>query len=147
MKLDIGCGRNKVVDALGIDIKNSRADIICEVEAGLPFKDDVFDEIYCNQFVEHVEDLVRLMEEIYRVGKNQAKVFINAPYYASLAAYNDPTHKRFVTKHTFDYFTENPEYNFYTKARFRIKTITFTYGIVPKILFFIPKFIFRRSPI
>jgi len=145
MKLDVGCGKNKVDGAIGIDIsKDSDADVICDIERGLPFKDSVFDEVYCNQIVEHVSDLVSFMEEIHRVSKNHAKVFIDAPYYASFTAYQDPTHKTFITEHTFDYFLENSPYNYYTKARFRVVKISYKYSKITRILFFIPKRILRR---
>ena len=144
MKLDVGCGRNKVEGAIGVDVnKDSAADVICDIEKSLPFKDDVFDEIYCRQIIEHVGHLIRLMEELHRVGKNKAKVFVTAPYYASGAAFTDPTHRRFITEHTFDYFT-GARCTFYTKSRFTINKVSYRYGIIPRIFFFIPKFLFRR---
>lgn len=143
--LDIGCGKNKVEGAIGIDInKDSDADIICDIEKGLSFKDSVFDEVYCNQIVEHISDLIRFMEEIHRVSKNQARVFIEAPYYASFTAYQDPTHKTFITEHTFDYFLEKSPYRYYTKTRFKILNISYKYSKIAKILFFIPRRYLRR---
>jgi len=146
MKLDIGCGRNKVGGAVGVDIsKNSDADVICDIEKSLPFKDSIFDEIYCNQLIEHVSDLIKLMEEIHRVGKeNTAMVFINAPYYASFDAFSNPDHKRYITECTFDMFTEGHYDSYTTSARFKIRKISFNYGIIPKLFFFLPKMVFRR---
>lgn len=145
MKLDIGCGKNKIEGAIGIDIsKNSDVDLICDIEKGLPFKDSVFVEIYCNQILEHVNDLIKLMEEIHRVCRSHAKVFISTPYYASLDAFSNPDHKRFITEYTFDMFTEWHCDSYITDARFKINKISFNYGILPKVFFFIPKIIFRR---
>ena len=142
--LDIGCGTNKVKGSIGIDInKNTDADVICDIEKSLPFKDCVFDEIHCNQFIEHVSDLTGLMEEIHRIGKNHAKVFINAPYYKSIYAYSDPTHKRFITEDTFKYFTGDLK-GYYTSVRFKINNISYTYDFIAKKLLFIPKIFFRR---
>ena len=43
---DIGCGTNKKQGYLGIDkVKLRGVDIICDVEHGLPFKDNTVDEI------------------------------------------------------------------------------------------------------
>jgi len=145
VKLDIGCGKNKVDGAIGIDVnKNSDADVICDIEKGLPFKDSIFDGVYCNQIIEHVSDLIRFMEEIHRISKNHAKIFIDAPYYASFTAHQDPTHKTFITEYTFDYFIENSPYKYYTKTRFKILTISYKYSKIAKILFFVPKRILRR---
>lgn len=142
--LDIGCGKNKVKGAIGIDInKNTDANVICDIEKSLPFKDSVFDEIHCNQVVEHVNNLIDFMEEIHRIGKNHAKVFINAPYYKSIYAYSDPTHKRFITEDSFHYFT-GAKGGFYTSARFKINNISYTYDFIAKKLLFVPKILFRR---
>jgi ubiquinone/menaquinone biosynthesis C-methylase UbiE len=144
MKLDMGCGTNKVPGAIGVDRnRDTSADVICDVERTIPFRDDSFAEIHCRQLVEHVDDLVALMEEIHRVGRKGAKVIVEAPFYASMGAYSDPTHRRFITEHTFDYFTGST-CSFYTRSRFRICRMRFRYGIVPRVLFFIPKLLFRR---
>ena len=144
MKLDIGCGRRKVEGAIGIDIRrDTDADVICDIERPLPFRDESFDEIYCHQIVEHVIDLIALMEEIFRISTGNARVFIEAPYYASIGAYTDPTHRGFITEHTFDYF-KGSRCGFYTESRFKVTRISYRYGIVPRLLFFVPKFLCRR---
>lgn len=145
MKLDVGCGKDKVKGAIGIDInKDSAADVICDIEISLPFKDDTFDEVYCRQIVEHISDLIALMEEIWRVGKNGAKVRIEAPYYTSIGAFSNPQHRRYITERTFDIFLQGYKGSMHTTASFSMDTISYTYGIVPRILFFIPKVVFRR---
>ena len=104
-KLDIGCGWQKKPGFIGIDAKPERGvDIIRDVERGLPFDDNSVDEVYTAHFLEHVKDLVFVMEEIYRVCKNKAKVRIIVPYYQSTGAVRDPTHVRFFAEDSFDYF-------------------------------------------
>ena len=133
--LDIGCGKNKVKGAIGIDINRwSDADIICDIEVGLPFRHNIFDEIHCNHIIEHVSDLIKLMEEIHRVSKNGAKVYIRAPYYASFLAFSDPTHKKFITEQTFDMFTEERS-GYYTNAKFKIIKIDYKYSKIVKIFY------------
>lgn len=51
--------------------------------------------------IEHVANLVGLMEEVYRVCKSGAVVEIVVPYYTSRGAFRDPTHVRYITEDTF----------------------------------------------
>ena len=57
--LDIGCGRNKRKDAIGIDIvKLEGVDIVCNLEEGLPFKDNTFDLVYASHILEHIHNFI-----------------------------------------------------------------------------------------
>jgi hypothetical protein len=72
-------------------------------------------------FMEHISDLVSVMEEVWRVCKNGATVTIGVPYYTSVGAFRDPTHKRFFTFDTFDHFTDTKGLpSFYSYAKFKI---------------------------
>ena len=120
--LDIGCGMNKGEGYLGIDkIKLQGVDVIYDIEQGLPFKDNTIDGIRIIQVLEHVRDLVFVLEELCRVCKNGAEIEIVVPYWNRVGAFRDPTHVRFFTYRTFDHFTENSRLpNYYSKARFKI---------------------------
>lgn len=87
-----------------------------------PFKKNEFNHIFCDNGLEHLDDLVKTMEEIHRISRNHALVEIIVPYYSSHNSFKDPTHRHFFSMETFDYFTDSFAYNFYTKARFRIKS-------------------------
>ena len=120
--LDIGCGRDKKSGYIGVDkVKLPGVDIICDIEHGLPFKDDSIGGIRVIQVLEHVKDLILVMEEFGRVCKNGAKIEILVPYWNSVGAFRDPTHRRFFAYRTFDHFTENIGLpNYYCKAHFII---------------------------
>jgi hypothetical protein len=47
------------------------------------------------------------MHELCRVCKAGAVIKIKTPFYASWGQFNDPTHVRFFTPYTFDYFEKN----------------------------------------
>jgi hypothetical protein len=59
--LDLGCGRNKVAGAVGVDRNPaSQADLLCDLDRILfPFRADSFDEIHLHHEVEHLGDLWR----------------------------------------------------------------------------------------
>jgi hypothetical protein len=48
-----------------------------------------------------------MMHELRRVCKNNAVIIIKVPFYSSCEQFSDPTHVRFFTPFSFDYF--NPK--------------------------------------
>jgi SAM-dependent methyltransferase len=133
-KLNIGCGRDIKPGFVNIDIvKLPGVDKVVNLNKyPWPLKDNTFDYIFCAAVIEHVEDVVKTMEEIHRICKNEAVVEITVPHFSSMGAFKDPTHKHFFTYYSFDYFTDKNNYNFYSKARFKILKRRIIY---PKTLF------------
>ena len=120
--LDFGCGKNKYKDAVGIDFnKNTDADIIHDLNKfPYPFDDNEFDKILCNHILEHLDNIVQVLEEIHRIGKPDALVIINAPFFTSVDAFADLTHKHFFSARSFDYFTGDFEdFSYYSDIKFR----------------------------
>ncbi len=121
-KLDIGCGRNKIDGATGMDgVGLPGVDIVHELnDFPWPIKNNVFDEIHCNHVLEHIDDVVRTMQEIYRISKNQAKIHIKVPHAScSKTVWTDPTHKRGFTCRTFlDYFSKDSKFGYYSNVNF-----------------------------
>lgn len=120
--LDIGCGNRKIPGAVGLDRNlKSQADVIHDLDVfPYPFEDDHFDRICGIDVLEHVGDVIRTMEEIHRIGKPGAQVFLRVPHFTSTQAYGDPTHKHFFNTESLDYFCGGfPEYAFYTQTRFK----------------------------
>ena len=147
IKLDIGCGRNKQTGSIGLDIvKLLDVDVIADISKGFPFKDNSFDEIFCYHILEHFEDPIKVLEEIWRISKPDAMVFIKVPYCQSCGAFRDPTHKSFFHEDTMKHFTESGGLpNWYSHIKFDIienklkPTTKLTYVIskipkLPKIL-------------
>jgi len=103
--LDLGCGSKKRAGAIGLDCRPEEGvDIVCDIERPLPLASDVAGEVHAHHVLEHVRNLVGLMEEIYRVCRPGAMIHVSGPYYASRGAFRDPTHVRFLTEDTFQYF-------------------------------------------
>src|SRR3989442_13498144 len=132
MKLHLGCGTSKLAGFVGADISPlTGVDVLCDLETHpWPFKDSSVDECCLFNILEHLTDTVHAMEEIWRICTPGAIVRIIVPYYNSPGAFQDPTHVRFFTERTFEYFTEDhttglSQYNYYSRARFEILTIDF----------------------
>lgn len=129
-KLHLGCGKDIKTGFVNLDFVNfSGVDVVWDLNKfPWPFKDNTFEYVYSGDVLEHLNDLVKAMEEIYRISKSGTIIDIKVPHFASLGAFKDPTHKLFFSYYTFDYFTENFDYNFYTKARFKILKRKIVYG-------------------
>ncbi len=126
--LHLGCGMEKATGAIGIDInKKSHADIIHDLDKfPYPLKANQFEKIIADNIIEHLDNIPRVMEELYRISKNGAKIFITTGHFSSLDSFTDPTHKHFFTTRTFDYFipgTDLYKYD-YSKVKFKKNTVT-----------------------
>jgi len=122
-KLNLGCGKDHRKDYVNLDsIKLPGVDIVHNLNKyPWPFKDNTFEEIYCDNVLEHLDSIIKPMEEIHRISKNKARIIIKVPIFPGVGAAADPTHKSFFTYLTFNYFTPEDSLNYYSKARFKIK--------------------------
>jgi SAM-dependent methyltransferase len=120
-KLNLGCGKDRIEGYINCDIsKEVNPDKIVDLEKKLPFKDNSIDEIITYHTLEHIKNFIPLMEEIYRILKNDGILKVRAPYFAYPGAFQDPTHVRFFTLRTFDCFSKDNGLNYYSNARFEI---------------------------
>jgi len=71
-----------------------------------------------------MRDVISFMVDLYRVCAPGARVTVKTPYYASRKAFVDPTHVRFMTEESFEYF-KSPNY-YGLKTNFRTVSITYT---------------------
>ncbi len=131
-KLHLGCGNQIKSDFVNLDsIKLPGVDVVHNLNKfPWPFKDNLFDHIVSISTLEHLDNLIKVMEEIHRISKNNAIIEIRVPHFASFGAFKDPTHRIFFSYYSFDYFTEGFDFNFYTKARFKIVKRKIIYGSV-----------------
>jgi predicted SAM-dependent methyltransferase len=103
--LDIGCGRNKVQGAIGVDsVNHPGVDFIVDLNKTLPFPNESFDVVYSNQVFEHIENIIGLIGECYRVLKPGGYLIAHVPYFRSSWAVIDPTHINYYTLSSMNYF-------------------------------------------
>jgi len=106
--LDIGCGNRKFPGAIGVDkVKLPGVDVIYDLnQYPYPFKDNQFDLIIMNHIIEHISDVVRFLEEIYRVAAPNAIIKGLTPHFSSPYSFADPTHHHHFTFSTFYFFSK-----------------------------------------
>ena len=135
-KLNLGSGQRKIKGALNVDFNlSSKPDRVCNLNKfPYPFKKDQFNEVFCYDILEHLDDLISVMKELYRVTKNGAKIVIESPHFSSANAFTDPTHKHFFSAFSFDYFTGENEWHYYLEGKFCFKTLERTIVFAPDIM-------------
>lgn len=119
--LDLGCGTKKLPGSIGIDcLSLPGVDIVHDLSVfPWPIRDQSYDLVFANHFLEHVADVPRTMEEIHRILAPEGRVVIQVPYFRSVDAFGDPTHQRFFTSRTLDYFIA--ESNLFTRYAYTQK--------------------------
>lgn len=114
MKLNLGCGRNPRAGWVNIDcVQLDGVDNVVNLDDRLvhiPYEDNTFDEFYMCHFLEHVNNVLPLMQECWRVAKPDAKLEIRLPHGANDDAFTDPTHVRYYFPSSFIYFSQ-PAYH------------------------------------
>lgn len=106
IKLNLGSGPHKKDGYVNIDsCEECDPDLWLNLEkAKLPYEDGSVEEIIASHVLEHISKLIPLMNECNRVLKPGGYMKINVPVYPSIQAFQDPTHIRFFTDATFQYF-------------------------------------------
>lgn len=117
--LDVGCGARKLPGATGMDIrKESGVDIVHDANRiPWPFGDNSFDLVLFNQSLEHLEDTEKILKEAWRISRKEGRVVIQVPYFRSVDAFADVTHRHLFTPRSLDYI-----------PNFKFKKFGFWYG-------------------
>lgn len=118
-RLNIGCGNDIREGYVNLDkVPLEGVDVVWNVEKGLPFEDELFDEVLCKDILEHVDDYVLLLREIHRVLKVGGRAVIEVPHFTSENNFIDPTHKHMFSAFTFDFFVKGHPRSYYFDFHF-----------------------------
>lgn len=102
MKLNLGCGYNKLDGYVNVDHDVlCKPDVVADLEERLPFDDNSVDEIILNHVLEHLGQTTKsyfaIWKELYRVLKGGGELKITVPHWNHENFHHDPTHVRKVT--------------------------------------------------
>jgi SAM-dependent methyltransferase len=136
--LNLGCGRKHRAGAVNLDrTLASNPDVVHDLDIRpWPFADNRFDQVYAFDVIEHLADIVGVMEELHRICRDGASIEISVPHFSSANAFTDPTHRHFFSRFSFDYFDSTHEFSFYSDARFRVvrSNLIFTPGLMNRLI-------------
>jgi predicted SAM-dependent methyltransferase len=103
--LVIGCGRRPKKGAVNLDMEAlPDVDVVHNLEViPYPFADGEFEYIEAEDVLEHVDNLIGIMQELHRILAPGGTLWIRGPHALyPLQAWRDPTHKRLFVPGTFD---------------------------------------------
>lgn len=112
-KLNLGCGTDIKEGWVNLDIaKLPGVDVIHSIEElPLPFLDNSFDEILCNDILEHVE-YIPVLKDLHRILTPDGLLHIRVPHFTSKNNAIDPTHRHVFSIETFSFFVRgSKQYN------------------------------------
>ena len=148
--LNVAPGLNKIEKTISIDISKAvNPDIVWDLnKMPWPIETSSIDTIIALNVLEHLDETVKTMEEFHRISKPNGAIYILCPHFSSAAAFIDPTHKKFFSNRTFDYFIKGKEFEkdfgFYADFRFSSeKTLVLLvplFRYIPFLLLIINKF-------
>lgn len=110
--LHFGCGNKPLKGFINVDFYNKTyADEIVDLNKELPYLSESIDLIYSDNVFEHINNLLELIRECNRVLKKGGVLIIKVPYFKSKHAFVDPTHIKFFTIQSMDYYVKNTYFN------------------------------------
>jgi O-antigen biosynthesis protein len=105
--LDLGSYQARRPGYLGVDKRRGEGvDVVCELPDRLPFGDSSVGVVRAMDFLEHVEDKVTLMNELYRVLAPNGLLLSMTPSTDGRGAYQDPTHISYWNENSYWYYTD-----------------------------------------
>jgi SAM-dependent methyltransferase len=105
LKLHIGCGNTALDGFVNIDILPG-CDISLDLNKDrLPFDDNSADVVFSHHALEHFDNYLFALEEIWRVLRHGGRFLLQVPY-VTLTEYNlvNPYHKNYFNEFSFDFF-------------------------------------------
>ena len=109
-KLNLGCGND--IRSGWINLDSSAlpgVDVVHNIErVPLPFTDGMFQEILCQDVLEHI-DYIPVLKDLHRILEPGGILRIRVPHFTSRNNFVDPTHKKQFSVSTFSYFTQNEQ--------------------------------------
>lgn len=131
VNLNLGVGQRPKPGFYGLDlVEMDGVDVVADLNEGLSaFPDNSVREINTQHVLEHVDNFMGLMRELYRVVSPDGKLTITVPHFSNVFGFSDPTHVRFFGLYTMYYFCDAEQQPkrkvpaFYSDVRFEVESI------------------------
>lgn len=126
LKINLGAGNDIRENFINHDIADLKGiDVVHDLNSyPWPWEDNSVDEILALDVIEHLDNFLLSMEEVYRILKIEGIINLKVPYWNSAYLFMDPTHRRGFHEATFYFFDPAKDHckmrPYYTDARFSI---------------------------
>lgn len=111
MKLNLGCGSNKIAGYVNVDRAHAPDEVVDLESFPWPWETSSVEEIRAHHILEHLgatpDKFIGVMKEMYRVCKGGAVVDIVVPHPRHDDFMNDPTHVRPITLNVLALFSKS----------------------------------------
>ena len=127
LRLHLGCGDDILPGYVNHDLTRHRPEV--DVAHDLrqlpwPWEDHSAEIIRLLDVLEHLPEVVPIIDECWRVLKPGGVLHLRVPHYQSENAWLDPTHQRPFHLDSFDYFDPDTawgtKYGFYTRRKWKV---------------------------
>lgn len=111
MRLNLGCGQNKLPGYINVDkYNNFSPEIVHDLEIfPWPFEDSSISEIVMHHVLEHIgadtNTFLSIIKEVYRISQNGCYLKIAVPHPRSYGFESDPSHVRIITPQIMSLFS------------------------------------------
>ena len=110
-RLNVGCGRNSIDGWINLDcVALPGVNLVCDLEnlgrEPIALPDDSVSQFLLSHVVEHIRDILPVMQELWRVAEPGATAEIRVPHGGNDDAWEDPTHVRPHFPGSFGYFSQ-----------------------------------------
>jgi hypothetical protein len=123
--LNLGCGLKPITGAVNHDLEKHAAHVDVSWDLNkypYPWESDQFEQVVMDDVMEHLDDVVKTMDECWRIMKLGGIITIKVPRWDHWTSWCDPTHKRTFMQCSFEYFTNEgfgKTFPFYTKYKWK----------------------------
>ncbi len=127
LRLNLACGGDIVPGYVNHDVARHRAEVDVAHDLRVlpwPWADDSAEVIRLLNVLEHLPDVVPVIDECWRILQPGGLLHLSVPHYLHETAWLDPTHRRPFHLDSFDYFDPDTpwgqKYGFYTERKWRL---------------------------
>lgn len=123
-RLNVGCGTDIRPGFVNLDSADlPGVDVVHDLTSlPLPFEDERFVEVVCQDVLEHMPSYVALLSEIHRIMRPGGLLVVRSPHFTSRAVWLDPTHRTTFSIDTLRFFVAGDMYaerSYYFPFKFR----------------------------
>lgn len=123
IRLNLGCGQMRLSGFVGVDNNPNAtaADVVHNLNSlPYPFDDSSVREVLINHVLEHLNDPIKVLIELYRICDDGARISVKSPHFS--CNWLHPGHRSAISTMLFDYFNQSSS-DFYGNCCFKVNSV------------------------
>ncbi len=123
IKLNLGCGQRRLPGFVGVDNNPNAAatDVVHDLDCfPYPFADSSVAEVVMNHSMEHLDNPIKVLIELYRMCADGAEITVRSPHLS--CNWLHPGHRSGISTMLFSFF-DRSGFDFYGNCDFKVKSI------------------------